>query len=83
MRPQSMATIVKALEAQGLIERMPHPEDGRRQVITLTAPGHRVARGAQATREEWLVHALQERYSEAERATIAEALRLLDRLVQA
>jgi DNA-binding MarR family transcriptional regulator len=83
MRPQSMAAIVKALEARGLIERMPDPEDGRRRVITLTAPGHYVARGAQATREEWLVHALQERYGEAERATIAEALRLLDRLVQA
>jgi DNA-binding MarR family transcriptional regulator len=83
MRPQSMGAIIKALEAQALIRRAPHAEDGRRRVVTLTDPGRRVARGARATREEWLVHALRERYSDAERATIAEALRLLDRLVQA
>jgi DNA-binding MarR family transcriptional regulator len=83
MRPQSMAAIVKALEARGLIQRAPHPEDGRRQVITLTDAGRPVARGAQATREEWLVRALEERYSAQERATIAAALSLLDRLVQA
>jgi DNA-binding MarR family transcriptional regulator len=82
MRPQSMAAIVKALEAQGLIVRAPDPEDGRRQVITLTEPGRRVARGAKATRDEWLADALDERYTEDERAAIAEALRLLDRLVQ-
>jgi DNA-binding MarR family transcriptional regulator len=81
MRPQSMATIVKALEAQALIARAPDPDDGRRQVITLTEPGRRLARGARATREEWLAHALDERYSDAERATIASALKLLDRLV--
>jgi DNA-binding MarR family transcriptional regulator len=82
MRPQSMAAIVKALETQGLIARAPDPVDGRRQVITLTEPGRQVARGAQATRDEWLAHALAERYTDAERATIADAVRLLDRLVQ-
>jgi DNA-binding MarR family transcriptional regulator len=82
MRPQSMAAIVKALEGQGLIARAPDPEDRRRQVVALTDAGRRVARGAQATREEWLAHALDERFAAAERATIAEALRLLDRLVQ-
>src|ERR1700742_3906763 len=40
------------------------------------------APGAQATRDEWLARALEERFSDAERATIAAALRLLDRLVQ-
>jgi DNA-binding MarR family transcriptional regulator len=82
MRPQSMAAIVKALEGDGLIGRAPDPDDGRRQVITLTEPGRAVARGARASRDEWLVHALDARYSAAERATIADALRLLDRLVQ-
>jgi DNA-binding MarR family transcriptional regulator len=82
MRPQSMAAIVRALEAQGLIRRAPDPEDGRRLLISLTEPGTRLARGAQATREEWLAHALEARYSDAERATIADALKLLDRLVQ-
>lgn len=82
VRPQSMATTLAALEQRRLIARTPDPEDGRRQVIMLTATGRDRAEGARASREEWLTRALQERYSERERATIVEALGLLDRLVQ-
>ncbi|HEY1441352.1 MAG TPA: MarR family transcriptional regulator, partial [Mycobacterium sp.] len=39
VRPQSMATIVAALDQRGLIARTPDPEDGRRQVISLTEAG--------------------------------------------
>jgi len=81
MRPQSMAAIVRVLEGYGLIERSAHPVDGRRQVIILTAAGRDLAQGARAVRDEWLAEALQKQYTEAERATIAEALALLDRLL--
>lgn len=82
VRPQSMAATLAALEERELIARAPDPEDGRRQVVTLTAAGRERAEGARATREEWLTRAVQERYSERERGVIVEALRLLDRLVQ-
>ena len=52
------------------------------ELITLTEDGHQRAEGAEAAREEWLTRALQERYSDAERDTIIEALGLLDRLSQ-
>jgi DNA-binding MarR family transcriptional regulator len=81
IRTQSMSTILKALEEQGLIQRRAHPVDGRRQVITLTAAGRDRAAGTRATRDEWLAEALQERYTQAERTTITDALALLDRLV--
>jgi DNA-binding MarR family transcriptional regulator len=32
--------IVDKLEAHGLVERRPHPEDKRRKLVTLTAAGH-------------------------------------------
>ena len=80
VRPQSMATIVAALEQRGLIERSPDPEDGRRQVISLTKAGRQRAESDRQVREEWLARAIHERYSEAERRTILDALSLLERL---
>jgi DNA-binding MarR family transcriptional regulator len=82
VRPQSMATIVAALQAHGLIERTPDPEDGRRQVITLTARGRKRAESDRQAREEWLARALQDRFSERERRVIVEALSLLQRLTE-
>ena len=82
VRPQSMATIVAALEQRGLIERTPDPEDGRRQVISLTIAGRRRAESDRRVRDEWLARAIQERYSERERRVILDALALLERLTE-
>jgi DNA-binding MarR family transcriptional regulator len=80
VRPQSMAAIVAALETRGLIQRQPDPEDGRRQVITLTNHGRKRAERDRQAREEWLARALQDQFSERERRVIVEALSLLHRL---
>jgi DNA-binding MarR family transcriptional regulator len=82
VRPQSMATIVAALEQRGLIERTPDPEDGRRQVVSLTKAGGEHAESYRQVREEWLARAMQERYSERERRIILDALSLLERLTE-
>jgi DNA-binding MarR family transcriptional regulator len=80
MRPQSMAAILARLTDHRLIRRTPDPEDGRRQVISLTAAGQRRAESDRRVREEWLARAIQERYSERERRVILDALSLLARL---
>ncbi|UVO12007.1 MarR family transcriptional regulator [Mycobacterium sp. SVM_VP21] len=80
VRPQSMAATVAGLDRHGLIERRPDPHDGRRQLIALTAVGRRRAESDRKVRDEWLVRAMQDRYSEGERQVINEALTLLDRL---
>jgi DNA-binding MarR family transcriptional regulator len=80
VRPQSMATIVAALDQHGLIKRAADPDDGRRQIISLTAAGRRRAESDRQVREEWLARAMQERYSERERRVINDALSLLTRL---
>lgn len=82
VRPQSMATILAALRQRGLIERAPDPEDGRRQVVSLTEAGRQRAESDRQVREEWLARVLQERYSEPERRTILNALPLLERLTE-
>ncbi|BBZ46075.1 MarR family winged helix-turn-helix transcriptional regulator [Mycobacterium parmense] len=82
VRPQSMATIVAALEQRGLVVREPDPRDGRRQLISLTAAGRQRAESNRQVREEWLVRAIHERYSERERRVIIKALALLERLTE-
>src|SRR6202034_1881640 len=42
MKPQSMGTTVAALEEMGLVERSPHPTDGRQVNIALTRKGAEV-----------------------------------------
>jgi len=46
MKPQSMGTTVAALEEMGMVERKPHPTDGRQMNIEITAKGAACARVA-------------------------------------
>jgi DNA-binding MarR family transcriptional regulator len=80
VRPQSMATTLAALDRQGLIRRSPDPDDGRRQLVTLTDTGRQRVEGDRQAREEWLARALQDRFTEDERQKVLEGLTLLERL---
>jgi DNA-binding MarR family transcriptional regulator len=82
VRPQSMAATLAALDERGLIQRRADPGDGRRQVISLSNAGREFIDDSRQAREEWLSRAFQDRYTEAERRTLVEALALLDRLTR-
>jgi DNA-binding MarR family transcriptional regulator len=42
----TMVALVDALENKGLVERRPHPDDRRKNVVELTGPGHDTRRRA-------------------------------------
>ena len=81
MRPQSMAAVVAALEAQGLVSGTPDPADGRQTLLALTDDCRRRLEEGRAARQDWLSRTLQSRLSAEEQALLAEAARLLRRLV--
>jgi DNA-binding MarR family transcriptional regulator len=83
IRPQSIAAILAALREADLIQRHPDPQDGRRQVVSLTTAGRHRLQGDRKVRQEWLARTLQDRCTEAERQTILQALALLDKAIEA
>ena len=44
--PMMTSQVLRALEARGLVERRPHPTDGRAQALLVTAEGARLANRA-------------------------------------
>ncbi|PRY18155.1 MarR family winged helix-turn-helix transcriptional regulator [Kineococcus rhizosphaerae] len=81
IRPQSTAATIAALQEQGLVDRRPDPDDGRRLLVDLTAAGRDRVAGDRAARGAWLTQAFQTRYSDGERAEVVRALALLERLL--
>lgn len=82
VRPQSMAQTVGDLEADGMVERSPDPDDRRRAIVHLTAAGKGRIEADRRAREGWLVKALEE-LPEADRETVEQAVTLLGRLAEA
>jgi len=80
VRSQSMTATLAGLDQLGYLARSPDPDDGRRQVISLTASGRARAAHRRQVRQEWLAETMQDRYTHAERLVINEALVLLERL---
>jgi DNA-binding MarR family transcriptional regulator len=82
MKPQSMRTIVSALEGMGLVERKPHRTDGRQIIIKLTAKGAAVRKVASDEKWTWLAQAIA-RLDKDEQKTLFAAGEIVKRLVEA
>jgi DNA-binding MarR family transcriptional regulator len=81
MKPQSMGATVAALETLGLVERKPHPTDGRQMNIELTAKGAAVRKSARDAKRTWVAQAIA-KLDEQERETLFAAGEIIKRLVE-
>ena len=81
MRPQSMRTIIAALEQLGMVERKPHATDGRQVNIALTAKGAAVQKTAGDAKKTWLAQAIAQ-LDPQERDTLFAAGRIIKRVVE-
>lgn len=75
----SMTRTVNGLEAAGLVNRLPHPSDGRQVLAELTAAGREVLTDTRQRRNEWLEKRLA-KLSNEERKTLREAAEILRKM---
>jgi DNA-binding MarR family transcriptional regulator len=80
--PQSMGATLGALEARGLVERRPDPQDGRLVVISATEAGLQSLRNRRDARTQGLAQALSTGFTRAELKQLMAVAPLLERLAQ-
>jgi DNA-binding MarR family transcriptional regulator len=75
----SMTRTVAGLVAAGLVARAADPTDGRQVILSLTPEGRATIRDIRRRRDQWLAVRL-ERLTDEERAVLAQATALLERV---
>lgn len=81
MKPQSMGATISALEELGMVERKPHPTDGRQMNIELTAQGLALRKATHAAKRGWLTRAITE-LDASERETLFKAADIIRRMAE-
>ncbi|EUA18009.1 marR family protein [Mycobacterium kansasii 662] len=54
VRPPSMTRVIASLADVGLVDRAPHPVDGRQVLVSVSQAGAELVRAARRARQEWL-----------------------------
>jgi DNA-binding MarR family transcriptional regulator len=79
LAPSTMTRVIANLEDAGWVSRHKDPTDGRRSILTLTVAGADRLGMHTVLSERWLDQRLTE-LNDTERATLAAAARIMDRL---
>lgn len=79
VQPPSMTRIVSSLEQLGLVARVPHPDDRRQVVISLTEQGAELLAADRRRRDAWLAQQLKT-LTPDERDILRKAVPILERL---
>jgi DNA-binding MarR family transcriptional regulator len=79
VQPPTMTKIVAKLEERGLVQRTPHPTDGRQVILAASEAGRAVVAEHRRARDAWLAQRLATLTAE-ERETLYRANEILDRL---
>ncbi|HEX5542949.1 MAG TPA: MarR family transcriptional regulator [Micromonospora sp.] len=82
VQPPTMTGMVARLEERGLVQRSPHPTDGRQVILATTEAGREVLAQLRRTRDSWLALRLAE-LPEEERGTLLRAAEILQKVARA
>ena len=81
VQPPTMTRIVARLEERGLIQRTPHPTDGRQVILAPSPLGRELLVEYQRVRDEWLANRIAG-LTEADRDALRRAAEILVRLAK-
>ena len=79
VQPPTLTKIVAKLEERGLVQRTPHPTDGRQVILAATESGRAVILEHRRARDEWLAKQLMALAPE-EREILTKAAEILGRI---
>ncbi|WP_107984403.1 MarR family transcriptional regulator [Rhodococcus sp. OK519] len=80
VQPPSMTRVIASLADLGLVERTPHPTDGRQIIVSLSDSGHSLIEGEAQAREAWMTEKLASLDAE-QLATLRGAVAIIGSLV--
>lgn len=79
VQPPSMTKVLERIEQLGFIGRRPHPDDGRQQLLSITAQGTEFIERTREQRTRWLSEHI-DALSAAERTALGRAVDALEKL---
>ena len=77
---QAIAQSLAGLKAGGLVSVKPDPADGRKSLLEVTAAGRALYETIMASRDDWLIRAIESAVSPDERPVLEGAIEILERL---
>ena len=80
---QAIAQSLTGLKHAGLVESTPDPADRRKCLLEVTDAGHALIGSILASRNAWLVRAVEQTIGPGERDALDSAIALLERLADA
>jgi DNA-binding MarR family transcriptional regulator len=81
VQPPTMTKVLAKLEERGLIQRAPHPTDGRQVILSATSAGREVIVEQRRVKDEWLTRKLAGLAAE-EREILRRAAEILNRIAR-
>ncbi len=81
VQPPTMTKVLAKLEERGLVQRTPHPTDGRQVLLSATPAGREVIGEQRRVKDEWLTRTLAKLPAE-ERETLRRAAEILGRIAR-
>jgi DNA-binding MarR family transcriptional regulator len=81
VKTQSMSQILKKLESNGMIKRVPSKEDKRKVFIALTPFGKKMVEKTRYDRDEWLKELIEKKLSVKEITLLENTVAVLNKLL--